>query len=165
MSPDQRPAVRPTTPDDLTALLALDHIAAASTERRAFIERAIAEKRAWVVTWDKRVCGYGVLSHDFFGHSFLEMVYIAAEWRSQGLGPILIRFLETQSRTAVFFTSTNESNVHMQRVLAKLGYERSGVIYNLDPGDPELIYVRRLSTPAAPQSHPTKSADESSPSG
>jgi ribosomal protein S18 acetylase RimI-like enzyme len=149
MSPEQRPSIRPTTPDDLTALLALDQLAAASAERRTFIERAVAEQRAWVILWDGYLCGYGVLSHDFFGHSFLEMVYIAAEWRSQGLGPILIRYLETQSRTAAFFTSTNESNDHMQRVLAKLGYERSGIIYNLDPGDPELVYVRQLSPPTA----------------
>lgn len=156
MSPEQRPSVRPTTPDDLTALLALDHLAMVSAERRAFIERAMAEQRAWVVTVAGRVCGYGVISHDFFGHSFLEMVYIAAEWRSQGLGPVLIRFLETQSRTAAFFTSTNESNGHMQRVLAKLGYERSGIIDNLDPGDPELIYVRHLSPPAAPAETPSE---------
>jgi ribosomal protein S18 acetylase RimI-like enzyme len=147
--PEQRPFIRPTTPDDLTALIALDHIAAVSAERRAFMERALTERRAWVILWDGHICGYGVLSHDFFGHSFLEMVYIAAEWRSQGLGPLLIRFLETQSRTAVFFTSTNESNGHMQRVLTKLGYERSGIIYNLDPGDPELIYARHLAAASA----------------
>ena len=154
MSPEQRPSIRPTTPDDLTALLALDQLAVTSAERRAFIERALAEQRAWVILWDGHICGYGVLSHDFFGHSFLEMVYIAAEWRSQGLGPILIRYLETQSRTAVFFTSTNESNGHMQRVLAKLGYERSGIIYNLDPGDPELIYVRHLAAASAREEAP-----------
>jgi ribosomal protein S18 acetylase RimI-like enzyme len=154
MSANQPPSIRPTTPDDLAALLALDHIAAASAERRAFVERALAERRAWVISVAGHICGYGVLSHDFFGHSFLEMIYLAAEWRSQGLGPILIRFLETQSRTAAFFTSTNESNRHMQRVLQKMGYERSGIIYNLDPGDPELVYVRHLSPPTAPADVP-----------
>lgn len=139
--------IRPATPDDLNALLALDHVAASSAERGAFIARAIAEQRTWVITVGQRVYGYGILTYDFFGHTFLELVYIAAEWRSQGLGPTLIRFLETQSRSATFFTSTNESNRQMQHVLEKLGYERSGVIYNLDPGDPELIYVRHLPTP------------------
>jgi hypothetical protein len=32
----------------------------------------------------------------------------------------------------------------MQRVLENLSYERSGVIYNLDPGDPELVYFKNL---------------------
>jgi RimJ/RimL family protein N-acetyltransferase len=42
------------------------------------------------------------------------------------------------------FTSTNESNAHMRHVLEKLGYERSGIVHDLDPGDPELIYSKAL---------------------
>jgi GNAT superfamily N-acetyltransferase len=142
--PDQSPQIRPATTADLPALLALDHIAVSEAERRAFIAQAVSEQRAWVVAVAGKVCGYGVIRHDFFGRSFLEMVYIAAEWRSQGLGPALIRFLETHSRSADLFTSTNQSNHHMQHVLAKLGYERSGIIHNLDPGDPEIVYIKRL---------------------
>ena len=43
------------------------------------------------------------------------------------------------------FTSTNQSNTPMQALLALLGYVRSGVIDNLDPGDPELVYFLDLS--------------------
>jgi hypothetical protein len=32
----------------------------------------------------------------------------------------------------------------MQSLLAKLGYQLSGVIHELDPGDPELVYVKYL---------------------
>lgn len=42
------------------------------------------------------------------------------------------------------FTSTNESNRHMQHVLAKAGYHLAGRIEELDPGDPEIIYVKTL---------------------
>ena len=91
-----------------------------------------------------QVWGYGVIRHDFYGRSFLELVYVAADRRGQGLGPQLMRFLETRSRSADFFTSTNESNRHMRYVLEKLGYECSGVIHNLDPGDAELVYVKHL---------------------
>jgi hypothetical protein len=34
------------------------------------------------------------------------------------------------------FASTNESNVPMQALLDSLGYVQSGIINNLDPGDP-----------------------------
>lgn len=136
--------IRPATAADLPALVALDHVAASAAERRAFIAGAVAEGRAWVVEVSGQVCGYGVMRHDFYGRSFLELIYIAAERRGQGLGPALIRFLETQSRSADLFTSTNESNRHMQHVLEKLIYERSGIIYNLDPGDPEIVYVKHL---------------------
>jgi hypothetical protein len=32
----------------------------------------------------------------------------------------------------------------MQSLLAKLGYVPSGIIYNLDEGDPELVYFKQL---------------------
>jgi hypothetical protein len=32
----------------------------------------------------------------------------------------------------------------MQRLLLQAGFEPSGVIENLDEGDPELVYVKRL---------------------
>ena len=55
----------------------------------------------------------------------------------------MIAFLENRSQSDDLFTSTNESNSHMQHVLGKLGYERSGIIHNLDPGDPEIVYVKQ----------------------
>ncbi|MEO0538637.1 MAG: GNAT family N-acetyltransferase, partial [Cyanobacteria bacterium P01_A01_bin.123] len=42
------------------------------------------------------------------------------------------------------FTSTNESNLLMQALMAKLRYIPSGIINNLDEGDPELVYFKRL---------------------
>lgn len=141
--PDSAP-IRPATAVDLPALHILDRVAQSEPERRAFIDRSVGEGRAWVIELAGQIWGYSVIGHDFFGRSFLEVVYIAAERRGQGVGPQLIRFMESQSRSADFFTSTNESNRHMQHVLEKLSYQRSGVIHNLDPGDPEWIYVKRL---------------------
>ena len=42
------------------------------------------------------------------------------------------------------FTSTNQSNLPMQRLCDRLGYVKSGYVENLDEGDPELIYVKLL---------------------
>jgi mannose-6-phosphate isomerase-like protein (cupin superfamily)/GNAT superfamily N-acetyltransferase len=136
--------IRGAVAADLDALFALDQVARSEAERRAFIVRAVAEQRAWVVARAGRVHGYAVISHDFFGRSFLELVYIGEEHRGQGLGPALMRHMETQSRSGSLFTSTNESNRQMQHVLGRLGYERSGIIHHLDPGDPEIVYVKHL---------------------
>lgn len=108
------------------------------------IQAAIRADHAWKVIVGGRIVGYGIVSHNFFGRSFLEMIYIQADQRSKGFGPALIRFLEGKSQSKDLFTSTNESNTHMQHVLSKLGYVSSGAIYNLDPGDPELVYVKNL---------------------
>ncbi|MFN0205481.1 MAG: N-acetyltransferase family protein [Planctomycetota bacterium] len=135
-------SIRPAVLEDTRGLYSLDHTALASAERRSTIDRAIREARILVVEHSGVVAGYGIISHEFYGRSFLELVYIAEPSRGKGLGPKLIRALEQQSQSTSLFTSTNQSNVHMQHVLESLGYEASGIIHNLDPGDPELVYVK-----------------------
>jgi hypothetical protein len=42
------------------------------------------------------------------------------------------------------FTSTNESNTPMRSLLREQGFEASGVIHNLDEGDPELVFFQQV---------------------
>jgi ribosomal protein S18 acetylase RimI-like enzyme len=136
--------IRTVTSDDLSSVYAIDHIAGSDLKRKGLISNAINDQCAWLVeSSDGHTVGYGILSHDFFGRSFIELIYIDERHRSKGYGSAVIRYLEQKSRSDDLFTSTNESNAHMQHVLTNLGYERSGTIFNLDPGDPELIYVKK----------------------
>ena len=144
-------SIRLTTEQDLPVLNQIDHVARDESERRLFIKDATHANRAWTIEAAETIVGYGIISHGFFGRSFLELVYIDENRRSEGYGPVLISFLEKQSASADLFTSTNESNAHMQRVLEKLDYERSGTIYNLDLGDPEIIYVKKNVKPSPAQ--------------
>ena len=136
--------IRQAVANDISTLSDLDQIARGSSDRRDFIRNAVKKSRAWVVEISDGIIGYGVISHGFFGRSFIDLIYIAEPLRSSGYGSKLVAFLEGQSQSSNLFTSTNESNSHMQHVLEKLGYERSGVIHNLDPDDPEIVYVKRL---------------------
>ena len=129
---------------DIPRLYVLDHVARDDADRRSSIDRAIREARSWVIEQDDLVLGYGIISHEFFGRSFLDLIYVEEQSRGQGLGPKLIEALEQQSKSPSLFTSTNQSNLHMQHVLEGLGYEPSGIIDNLDPGDPELVYVKHM---------------------
>jgi len=52
--------------------------------------------------------------------------------------------MESLCRTKKLFTSTNLSNLPMHALLEKVGYKLSGVIDNLDPDDPEVVYFRSL---------------------
>jgi ribosomal protein S18 acetylase RimI-like enzyme len=141
------PVIRQGEDHDLQSLCRLDQEARIESDRRELVREAILEKRCWVLESEKDILGYGILTHGFFGRSFLELIYIDELQRSKGYGPTLISFLEAHSRSSDFFTSTNLSNAHMQHVLQKLGYEQSGIINNLDPGDPEIVYVKRSVAP------------------
>jgi GNAT superfamily N-acetyltransferase len=72
------------------------------------------------------------------------MLYVDANFRRAGAGSALLKHLESICRTSKLFTSTNLSNLPMQSLLAKTGYVLSGVIHNLDEGDPEIVYFKRL---------------------
>ena len=90
------------------------------------------------------VIGYGVLNYTFYYNGCIDMLYVHSEHRRRGAGAALLQHMESLCRTPKLFTSTNLSNLRMQSLLAKLGYELSGVIHNLDEGDPEIVYFKRL---------------------
>nr|WP_207930214.1 hypothetical protein [Pseudomonas aeruginosa] len=60
-------------------------------------------------------------------------------------GFLVERLAQEQCRVAEeLFTSCNRSNLPMRRLLEREGFQPSGVIDNLDEGDPELVFVRFL---------------------
>ncbi|MCL0069875.1 GNAT family N-acetyltransferase, partial [Dehalococcoidia bacterium] len=73
-----------------------------------------------------------------------DMLYIHPEYRGKGIGSKLVRHVESLCKTEKLFTSTNQSNLPMQGLLNKLGYVPSSFIDNLDEGDPEVVYSKRI---------------------
>jgi ribosomal protein S18 acetylase RimI-like enzyme len=85
-----------------------------------------------------------VLNYSFYHNGFIDVLYVHTDHRRSGAGAALARHMESLCQTPKLFTSTNLSNLPMQSLLSKLGYELSGVIHNLDVGDPEIVYYKRL---------------------
>ncbi len=129
---------------DLPHLNIIDKIAKREPTRRAMMQIAVAKQTLWVAEDNDDVVGYAIMTHSFFGRAFIDMVYIDEAKRGVGIGPELIKAVEKQAKTERIFTSTNQSNRHMQRVLSNLGYTISGVVNNLDYGDPEIFFSKSL---------------------
>ena len=121
-----------------------DHIARVEKERRQFIRHSVRRGIAHVAVAAGQVVGYSVLDHSFFGRGFIAMLMVHPRHRRTGIGSALVRRVEDLCKSDTIFTSTNESNLPMQALLEKLGYRRSGIVRDLDPGDTELIYSKRL---------------------
>jgi len=134
------------TRDDYEQICDCDHIATTSMERRGEIAHAIAGQVCYVAWKDHRVVGYSICDHSFFGHAFIAMLMVDPHRRHEGIGMALMLSMEAHCARDKLFTSTNQSNVVMQRLCEKLGFVRSGWIENLDEGDPEIIYFKRLPT-------------------
>lgn len=143
---DVTPEVRRARADDVEAIAATDPRATSDEERRRFIRDAVAAGSAFVAVRGRSaaVVGYVVLEHTFFAHGFVSMLVVHPDHRRAGVGSALLRHAEGACRSARVFTSTNRSNRPMQALLEGLGYVRSGIVDDLDPGDPELVYSRPL---------------------
>jgi GNAT superfamily N-acetyltransferase len=136
--------IRIGTVADREEIVAFDHVAHADVGRVRFIDRILRSGACLVAEDDGRVIGYGSLEYTFYDHGFVSMTYVAEPERRRGVGRSIMKALAARCGTQKLFASTNQSNRAMQALLTELGYVPSGVIHNLDSGDPELVYFLDL---------------------
>ena len=136
--------IRPAVSVDANALKTLDEVARDEPSRQVYIDQAVESKQCFVALDDAEPVGYAVLSYQFYNNGWVDMLYVGRESRRRGIGGALLAHLAHNCITAKLFASTNQSNKPMQALLEKAGFESSGVIYNLDVSDPELVYFKLL---------------------
>jgi GNAT superfamily N-acetyltransferase len=129
---------------DVRALIAFDRIASESEAQSTLICRAVASGTCHVADLDGQIVAYGILNYNFYGHGWVDMLYTHAGHRRLGVGSTLLRHMEALCETPKLFTSTNLSNLPMQSLLSRAGFVLSGIIENLDEGDPEIVYFKRV---------------------
>lgn len=136
--------IRQAVGSDVEPLCSFDLVARGEGARREFIRRSVASGNCHVAAAGGELVGYGVLDYTFYGQCFIEMLYVHPGHRRRGAGAALLAHMESLCRGPKLFTSTNLSNLPMQSLLNRAGYVLSGVIHNLDEGDPEVVYFKRL---------------------
>ncbi|MEZ5412778.1 MAG: GNAT family N-acetyltransferase [Opitutaceae bacterium] len=137
--------IRRATMKDLSALLAMDTILDADADRCRGLRQAIKARTVHVLTERNRVVAYGAMAQNFFGRFFVEMLFVAKNERRRGMGSALMGLFEKMSlHSGEVWTSTNQSNRRMQRLLKGRGYVLRGKVVGLDEGDPELIYQKKI---------------------
>jgi len=134
------------TDADLPRVLAIDPRVHDTPGRREFLKRAVGAGECFVARDGRGIDGFAVFDRSFFDQPFIALLYVDPSRRRRGIATALIRHIESVCPGDRLFTSTNASNVAMQRACEALGFVRSGYIENLDEGDPEIVYVRWLPT-------------------
>lgn len=127
---------------DLPALARVDPKLESDPVRARLIPQMLDLGLSWLAEADGAPLGYVVATTHFFDRPFVDLLVVADDRRRGGIGTALMAACEAQHDDDRLFTSTNESNQPMRALLAKAGYQVSGVIENLDPGDPELVFVK-----------------------
>jgi GNAT superfamily N-acetyltransferase len=135
--------LRQARDEDVEELWHIDHMArGGDTERRHFISENVVAMNTVVAEDDSGLVGFAVYDRTFFGRGFVHLLYTADRVRRRGIGGQLLTFAADSCQTDKVFTSTNLTNHPMLALLTKLGWEPSGMLYGLDPGDPEVFFVR-----------------------
>ncbi|CAH0347068.1 GNAT family N-acetyltransferase [Bacillus sp. CECT 9360] len=125
-------------------ILEIDKEVFRNDSRRKYLEQAIGEKKCLVAKRDTSITGFLIYHTDFFDFSFISLVMVHPLERGKGYAKSMMTYFEKISPTKKIFSSTNESNGKMQKLFSSIGYIRSGYIENLDEGDPEIIYFKKL---------------------
>lgn len=154
--PQENMNIRLAAPVDIEAVADIGSTTHDSPSRRSFLDAAIRAGECWIVERDGMPLGFAVLQYSFYGNGFVPLLIVRSEYRRQGVGRALLEHLARTCGTSKLFTSTNESNVAMRSLLASTAFEPSGIIHNLDPGDPELVFFRIVRPSPAPTT-PTRS--------
>jgi GNAT superfamily N-acetyltransferase len=128
--------------EDIGRLVAFDPMAQQDEERRSLLKEWLAAGAVHLALVDGGIAGFAVLTRSFFREQFIELVFVGEGHRRRGIGFALVTHCVAIAPAQKTWTSTNASNRPMQALLAKAGFILSGRVDNLDPGDPELIYVR-----------------------
>lgn len=135
--------VERATEEDLLHLLDIDQ-AAGHNDRGTEIAQAVQARRAYIARREDAWLGFALVNRAFFGQSFIELIVVHPQHRRRGVASALVGYIARTNPSDKLFTSTNQSNTAAQALFEQLGFERSGVIENLDDGDPEIIYFKRL---------------------
>jgi GNAT superfamily N-acetyltransferase len=129
-------------PDDIAWMADADPRLASDAVHRAHIVDLLAAGLSWAAFADDAGVGFAVVTRHFFGFPFVDLVVVAETRRRCGVGEALMARCATAHDADRIFTSTNESNTPMRRLLVKADWLTAGVIEYLDPGDPELVFVK-----------------------
>jgi ribosomal protein S18 acetylase RimI-like enzyme len=141
-SPHGAWGMRVATPHDLAALEPIVWPPLLEPPKRRRFLRGLDEGEVVVVHDADAIAAYAWIYEGFFGHTFLAYLAVQPQYRRNSIAGMLLEATEQRAVTDRVFSSTNASNVAMQAVFDRYGWRRCGQIDELDPGDPELVYVK-----------------------
>ena len=137
-------AVERATEDDFSDVCAIDEAHVHNRERCMWLAEEIRARYVLIAREGDLKMGFAVVNRKFVGEVFVDLLVVHPNHRRKGVASALIAYAEKTCPEQKIFTSTNQSNLPMQAVCAKLGYIRAGLIDHLDEGDPEIFYVKLL---------------------
>lgn len=128
--------------DDLDKIVQIDSEVIGNKSRRNYIKNAIELGNCIIAKEGNSIVGFLIYNTNFFDCAFISLIIVSPTKRRKGYASYLMDFIMEISPTTKVFSSTNRSNYNMQQAFEKNGFVESGIVENLDEGDPEIIYFK-----------------------
>ncbi len=127
----------------------LDKVQHIELKREEKITKAILDNECFIILANDRAVGFVIFDYRFFDQGWVELIIIEEKHRGKGIGGQALDLICKQCKMNKVFTSTNSSNIQMQKALSKVGFSFAGKIIGLDDGDPELFYYKEIKSKKA----------------
>src|SRR5215467_5359737 len=119
---------RPATLTDLNYCLRADALIGFAVDRTNYFRTSIADDGCFLAGRADAPEGVLVCSQSFFSRPFISLLFVEEPARRVGLAQALMASAEQKYFGKDIFTSTNQSNVPMQRLLQGRDYLSAGVV-------------------------------------
>ena len=127
------------TPDDIAGAVTIDEALLGSNNRADYITSVAENGGLSVAALRGEVQAFCCLDQGyFFGKPFISLLIVSPDARRLGLATGLLS--HNSSAYPEVWTSTNQSNSAMRKLLDKAGWRYCGELSGLDDGDPERFY-------------------------
>ncbi len=136
--------IRTADISDLQSVLEIDGSVIGTREREQYLSDNIVRGCCYVFCEESMVLGFMVFNYSFFEQGFVSLIVVNPRFQRKGVGRALLIHAEKICKRNKLFSSTNQSNERMKSLFKKLGFKESGVVENLDDGDPEVFFFKRL---------------------
>jgi len=104
---------------------------------------AIANGECFVAGETDVVQAWLTYSRGFYKRPYVDQIFVLAKARQRGLGDALLAHVESICPESKLWISTALTNIPMQRLLHRRGYQVSGVIHGL-ARTPEIVYFKPI---------------------
>ncbi|WP_394186081.1 GNAT family N-acetyltransferase [Metabacillus halosaccharovorans] len=120
--------------DDIEKIISIDSEVIGNTNRLSYLEKTIELGHCIIAKEDNDIVGYLTYDTSFFECAFISLVVISPSNRRKGFASLLLDNMVSNSPTTKVFSSTNRSNISMQRVFISNGFIQSGIVEDFDMG-------------------------------
>ena len=136
------PGLRSIGPKEVGLLARVDPRLADDTRLREHLADLLDFRLSWLAESAGEPVGFAIVTRHFFNFPFVDLLHVHESRRRHGVARALMAHCEQVHGADRIFTSTNESNAPMRALMADMGWRACGQVDALDPGDPELFFVK-----------------------